>query len=1549
MHSSRSLRTPARTLVVGTLAALVAYGAPVVVATPAALASAGPPASPPPGLAAAPALPESPQGSRGAVRVPRASAEDLSSTLGAEPSAATRSGERELTALRTATSRTFLTPSGSRRLVSSTGPVNYLDSQGAWQQVDDTLVADGPAGSGYVNAANSYSVTFPADIAAGPIKISTGAKWTSFRLRGAHSSTGVVSKNAITYPDVMPGVSLTYAASPEGVQELVTLASAAAPTSYQFDVATSPGLTHRAGKQGTEITAADGSSAFTLPAPYVYDSGPDAAGAPDSVGLTVADGPGGLTATLALKPGWLSAPGRAFPVVIDPTIDPQGSALQDCHIVSGVPTTSYCSNANLDVGNYGNSYGVSRSLLQLSTSAIPADSTVLDAQVNLVAYQLLATTGAVSMQLRQNTQSWTTAATWNSSGSAGWTGGAPAAATSWTGSAGPNLAGSSSYPHGRYSWYGTSVVQSWVNGTASNQGFLLQATNESTVGLVRFGSSHNSSYPPDIDVDYYPPVGQQSTATFNTQQLTGHASAAVNIATGNLLVRGDELNVTGTGTSAAFSHYYNSALARDLLAVNNDSQTGSLSPGWTNTLSQDTYLARGGPVDLQGSVTMFAPGGAALVFSHAGAGSNNFVAPPGVNATLTLGTTTPNVSGSFDTVTFRDSGLTYRFAAYSAGDELLDSVTTKNGKKISLTNTAGAGSLTSSVADTQSRSFPFGYVQSTDLTSPAYGKTRLTSLGDTAGSRGVSFGYNADVSHLTSFTDAAGGGYGYGYDPTSNLLTSVTTPGGRTLTIGYDSSGRVSTLARNTGTTTLTTTYAYLATDSGAPSGAVGMTQVTDAAGSITKYYFNNQREVLRTTDALGRHRDKSYDPTSGNVMSLTNNLSQASTLTYDNSRNLSKIQAPATGSNTPVSTTFGGYTTGAQSQPTSTTDPQNNTTTFGVDSSSNVNAVTGPGPSYAKTTVTYNSDGTASTSTDANGNVTSYGYTGGNLTSITPPAPLGKTTIGPDADSRPHTVTDGNGHMTTNTYDQLDRITQVGYSDGTSVSYGYDKDDNLISRSDRDGGSTTIGYDGLSRPTSQTFRGTVQSFGYDTTNNLTSLTDPGGTITYGYDSAGEVTSITEPSGSCSGFSLTASPQALPSANSGCVLFHYDGSGRRDQEATAGSVLQTFNYDNAGHETEVKAVQGSTTLSDLAYSYTKPGTTIDTDLRQTVTDKVAGKTTTLGHDELNRLTSATGVVTAPTATSDYTYAYDKNGNRTSSAVNGGANPGYSYNAANELTSTGGSTQNFDAAGNLTGTSSGFAATYDTANVTTNATDATGGNGTAFSYADAGQTVRLSAGSAAFTQHVLGLASSTVGGTLTSYTKDPSGNLIGARAGNTPGQTSNSYYVHDSIGSVTGLIDASGNRTAAYYYDPYGQVTSSTGSGAANNPFRFAGGYQDPTGLYHFGQRYYDPRIGRWTQQDSLSHIGDLNQADRFVYAKGDPSNNVDLSGREATPGGGYDPTAGFYGGGGQLSNTEAECYVQAGIWGGGGAIAGSAGGFFGAALGALGGGLSGCVSSLVGG
>jgi RHS repeat-associated protein len=143
----------------------------------------------------------------------------------------------------------------------------------------------------------------------------------------------------------------------------------------------------------------------------------------------------------------------------------------------------------------------------------------------------------------------------------------------------------------------------------------------------------------------------------------------------------------------------------------------------------------------------------------------------------------------------------------------------------------------------------------------------------------------------------------------------------------------------------------------------------------------------------------------------------------------------------------------------------------------------------------------------------------------------------------------------------------------------------------------------------------------------------------------------------------------------------------------------------------------------------------------------------------------------------------------------------------------------------------------------------------------------------------GVTSSTViptsGGTTSAYyTRDSGGNLVDERT-----SSGTYYYLTDIRGSVIGLINASGVVSGTYTYDPYGNVTNTLTSTAQANPWRFDGAYQDPSGEYHMGARYYAPTLARWTQRDiAPGSVANVNTIDRYLFAGDDPVNEVDPSG-----------------------------------------------------------------------
>ena len=111
-------------------------------------------------------------------------------------------------------------------------------------------------------------------------------------------------------------------------------------------------------------------------------------------------------------------------------------------------------------------------------------------------------------------------------------------------------------------------------------------------------------------------------------------------------------------------------------------------------------------------------------------------------------------------------------------------------------------------------------------------------------------------------------------------------------------------------------------------------------------------------------------------------------------------------------------------------------------------------------------------------------------------------------------------------------------------------------------------------------------------------------------------------------------------------------------------------------------------------------------------------------------------------------------------------------------------------------------------------------------------------------------------------------------------------VFDGTENPVGLLTNSATVSFAYKYDPWGVQTltaGGTGNGAGQNPYAFHAGIKDPSsGLMKFGQRWYNPTTGTWTQQDTLDSPLDPANANRYVFSGGDPINNPDPGGLKIT-------------------------------------------------------------------
>ena len=122
-----------------------------------------------------------------------------------------------------------------------------------------------------------------------------------------------------------------------------------------------------------------------------------------------------------------------------------------------------------------------------------------------------------------------------------------------------------------------------------------------------------------------------------------------------------------------------------------------------------------------------------------------------------------------------------------------------------------------------------------------------------------------------------------------------------------------------------------------------------------------------------------------------------------------------------------------------------------------------------------------------------------------------------------------------------------------------------------------------------------------------------------------------------------------------------------------------------------------------------------------------------------------------------------------------------------------------------------------------------------------------------------------------------------------------YYLTNLQGDVMGILDSSGTSVAAYTYNAWGKLLSSTGDLASINPLRYRGYYYDAElEMYYLKSRYYDPEICRFISADEFASNGHgFVGSNMFSYCNCNPINCFDSSGKTVFGIGGLSVGAGF--------------------------------------------------------
>jgi RHS repeat-associated protein len=828
------------------------------------------------------------------------------------------------------------------------------------------------------------------------------------------------------------------------------------------------------------------------------------------------------------------------------------------------------------------------------------------------------------------------------------------------------------------------------------------------------------------------------------------------------------------------------------------------------------------------------------------------------------------------------------------GDVVIRSVYDDNGRVIRQTNAVGAETTFTWDAATQTSA----------MTDPNGGKWTdtyadglLTGRSDPLGNR-WSYTYDAAL-NATQVTDARGDVTTLEYDERGNI-THQRTPDGAVTSATYTGADAPEKVTTPDGAVS---TYAY--DDEARP------TSATSPDGTTFRYQRDASGLLTAEMDPNGAQTRYGY-AANGDLASMMTPLGDKTILRHDAAGRLVKLIDPRGTSGRARRHTHR-FRFDAADRLVQYRDPLDHTTSTSYDQAGHLTAITDANAhqnSYehdaagrltavqaadgSRTTYRYDGVGNLVARTDGNGHETRFAYDAANrLIRLT--APGDRTwTYAYDANGNLARVTDANGNATPTTDDGTTRYTWDSLGRVTKVDYSDDTPDVLME------------YDAMSRLTKLTDGAASATFTYDTISRLTAVTRGSSTFRYTYDAVGRIASRQYPSGAAVTYGYDANGQlATVAAGGGTTRYRYDAAGNRTSVRSPNGVVETDTYDAANRVVRVRTTRGPALLDSARLTLDPVGNPLWVTSHHRQQRFI--------YDALDRLTRA---CSSKDCRRGHVFTYDAVGNRTSDRTHG-RTVKTAYNEADQP--TGPSAPTFDHNGNQTSLD-GWTAQYDLANRLVELKRAEGpksgasrhlggyGADTHISFGYDGLGNRLSEriqraghdqggphsnkrnGASAASDTTIDLAQD-LNAPLSLLAEETAGGRLlrryvyGDAALSVTTPRGAGYYTRDHLGSVTGVISASGKRQQTYDYDVDGNQAGSLhrsgdrGKGS-DNRLTFTGQKWDPAaGLYDLRARAYDPSSARFLQRDPYPRSPLMPSISPYAYADDRPTILVDPSGQ----------------------------------------------------------------------
>ena len=416
----------------------------------------------------------------------------------------------------------------------------------------------------------------------------------------------------------------------------------------------------------------------------------------------------------------------------------------------------------------------------------------------------------------------------------------------------------------------------------------------------------------------------------------------------------------------------------------------------------------------------------------------------------------------------------------------------------------------------------------------------------------------------------------------SNDLVSAYTDA-RGLSVGntWDNLQRLAQVAYPDGTTV---SYTYSNLD---------LVQVVDRMGYTNSFGYNNIREIVAATNALGFPTIYGYCAC-GALDSIQDALTNTTVFNYDNESRMTSVVYADGSSVTNAYNLIGQITNTTDGAGSSITNWYNNqglpvavSNAFGqvkaisydtLDRATNIVDVNG-----VSVKMTYDNLGRMLTRSYPGGGTEYFGYSPAGMTAYT--NQLGNATYyGFDAAGRKTAETNANNQVTQYACDGASDLISLTDAKTNKTQWGYDIYGRLTSKTNALGTTImTYSYDADGRMTNRAMIGTTTGYTYDAVGNLKTIIYPQLTISNQYDAINELTNMTDGVGTTK-FTYTATGQLQSETDlwtsntvSNTVSYAYNQGHRTNLSLTQPSGLwsQTYGYDSAWRMTGITSPAGA--------------------------------------------------------------------------------------------------------------------------------------------------------------------------------------------------------------------------------------------------------------------------------------------------------------------------------------------------------------------------------------